>query len=203
MVFINLLFPGNRALQVSQMCWSHQQVFHVAIANINVDTSKSVAYFQLKSTRRWQPHFPAYEDLMDNITSHLPKQMSATRCPSLTRYQSDVNHVTHFHVPPFSGTWSLTATFASLVWFKRLMVSSVSFWPFPGTRNYFFCAFNDIRRCELFCGVARLILVSPEEIGSVWFSQAEARRFCSWWRKSLCESMFNSMVDDNGVNCLN
>jgi hypothetical protein len=49
------------------------------------------------------------------------------------------------HVPPFSGTWALTASVAVLVSFDGSTTSSVSLWPFPVLYKDFSISFNDIR----------------------------------------------------------
>jgi hypothetical protein len=42
--------------------------------------------------------------------------------------------------------------FANCVSFKGMAISSVTFWPFPATWNYFLIAFNDIRLSEIIGG---------------------------------------------------
>jgi hypothetical protein len=67
------------------------------------------------------------------------------RCLAVIRPQKS-----DLHVPPFSGTWALTASVATLVFSTGLTISSVSFWPFPAICEDFFISFDDVRCCDLF-----------------------------------------------------
>jgi hypothetical protein len=76
--------------------------------------------------------------------------------------RSDI-HVLHVFrpVPRFSDTWIWTALVATLVCSTGMAISSSSFWPFPESWHWFSRSFNDILRCDLFCGISVCVNCNP------------------------------------------
>jgi hypothetical protein len=67
------------------------------------------------------------------------KVFKCDRCEESQVCEFCENH----HVPPFSGTWSLTSSVTTCVCFTGLTISSISLWPFPTILDWFFISFCD------------------------------------------------------------